>query len=113
MDDMVIKSKVVSEHVGDLGNIFEILKKHKLHLNASKCSFGVGSGKFLGYMVTHHGIEINLNQIKAINSLQPPRNPKEVQRLTGMTIALNRFIFRSTDRCRPFFQLLNKWKEFE
>ena len=113
MDDMVIKSKVVSEHVGDLGNIFEILRKHKLHLNASKCSFGVGSGKFLGYMVTHHGIEINLNQIKAINSLQPPRNPKEVQRLTGMTIALNRFIFRSTDRCRPFFQLLNKWKEFE
>ena len=78
MDDMVIKSKVVSEHVGDLGNIFEILRKHKLHLNASKCSFGVGSGKFLGYMVTHHGIEINLNQIKAINSLQPPRNPKEV-----------------------------------
>ena len=113
MDDMVIKSKVVSEHVRDLGNIFEILRRHKLHLNASKCSFGVGSGKFLGYMVTHHGIEINLNQIKAINSLQPPRNPKEVQRLTGMTIALNRFIFRSTDRCRPFFQLLNKWKGFE
>ena len=113
MDDMVVKSKVVSEHVGDLGNIFEILRRHKLHLNASKCSFGVGSGKFLSYMVTHHGIEINLNQIKAINSLQPPRNPNEVQRLIGMTIALNRFIFRSTDRCRPFFQLLNKWKGFE
>ena len=50
IDDMVVKSKMVSEHVGDLGNIFEILRKHKLHLNASKCSFGVGSGKFLGYM---------------------------------------------------------------
>ena len=78
IDGMVVKSKVVSEHVGDLGNIFEILRKHKLHLNASKCSFGVGSGKFLDYMVTHKGIEVNLNQIKAINSLQPPRNPKEV-----------------------------------
>ena len=66
---MVVKSKMVSEHVGDLGNIFEILRKHKLHLNASKCSFGVGSGKFLGYMVTHQGIKINPNQIKAINSL--------------------------------------------
>ena len=53
IDDMVVKSKVVSEHVGDLGNIFEILWKHKLRLNASKCSFGVRSGKFLGYMVTH------------------------------------------------------------
>ena len=89
IDDMVIKSKLVSEHVGDLTNIFEILRKHKLRLNASKCSFGVGSGKFLGYMVTHRGIKVNPDQIKAINSLQPPRNPMEVQKLTGMTAALN------------------------
>ena len=60
IDDMVIKSKVMSEHVGDLGNIFEILRKHKLRLNDFKCSFGVGSGKFLGYMVTHWGIMVNL-----------------------------------------------------
>ena len=59
IDDMVMKSKVVSEHLGDIGNIFEILRKHKLRLNASKCSFGVESGKFLGYMVTHRGIEVN------------------------------------------------------
>ena len=59
VNDMVVKSKVVSEHVGDLTNIFKILRKHKLRLNASKCSFGVGSGKFLGYMVTHRGIEVN------------------------------------------------------
>ena len=52
IDDMVVKSKVVSEHVKDLGNIFEIIRKHKLCLNASKYSFGVGSGKFLDYMVT-------------------------------------------------------------
>ena len=66
IDDMVVKSKVVSEHVGDLGSIFEILRKYKLRLNASKCSFGVRSGKFLGYMVTHQGIEVNPNQIKVI-----------------------------------------------
>ena len=59
IDDMMVKSKVVFEHVGDLGNIFKILRKHKLRLNASKCSFDVGSGKFLGYMVTHRGIEVN------------------------------------------------------
>ena len=89
---MVVKSKVVSEHVGDLGDIFEILRKHKLRLNASKCSFSVGSSKFLGYMVTHRGIEVNPDQVKAINSLQLPQNPKEIQKLTGMTAALNRFI---------------------
>ena len=111
--DMVVKSKVVSEHVGDLRNIFEILRKHKLRLNASKCSFGIGLGKILGYMVTHRGIEVNLDQIKAFNSLQPPRNRKEVQKLIGMITALNRFISRSVDRCRPFFLLMNKWKRFE
>ena len=110
---MVVKSRVVSEDVGDLPDIFEILRKHKLRLNASKCSFGVGLGKFLGYMVTHREIEVNPDQIKVINSLQPPRNPKEVQKLTRMTAALNRFISRSVDRCRPFFLLLHKWKGFE
>ena len=52
IDDMVVKSKVVSEHIEDLSNIFGILRKHKLHLNTSKCSFGFGSGKFLGYILT-------------------------------------------------------------
>ena len=113
IDDMVVKSKLVSEHVEDLTSISKILKEHKLHLNASKYSFGVGSRKFLGYMVTHRGIEVNPDQIKVINNLQPPRNPKEVQKLTGMMASLNRFISRSANRCRPFFLLLHKWKEFK
>ena len=78
IDDMVVKSKMVSEHVRDFWAIFEILRKYKLRLNASKCSFSVGSGKFLGYMVTHRGIEVNPDQIKAINNLRSPWNPKEV-----------------------------------
>ena len=113
INDMVVKSKMVSEHLGDLRIIFEILRNYKLRLNASKCSFGIGSSKFLGYMVTHRGIEVNPNQIKAINNLRAPRNPKEVQKLTGMAAALNRFISQSADRCRPFFLLINKWKDFE
>ena len=110
---MVVKSKVVSEHGEDLTNIFGILRRHKLCLNASKCSFRVGSGKFLEYMVTHRGIEVNPDQIKAINDLQAPQNPKEVQKLTGMIVALNQFISRSAERCRPFFRLLHKWQGFE
>ena len=113
VDDMVVKSKMVSEHLGDLRTIFEILRRYKLRLNASKCSLGMGLGKFLGYMVTYRGIEVNPDQIKVINNLRSPRNPKEVQKLTGMVAALNKFIFRSADRCRPFFLLINKWKGFE
>ncbi|XP_075663287.1 uncharacterized protein LOC142632848 [Castanea sativa] len=103
IDDMVIKSKEVGDHVKNLHETFLVLRRYKLRLNASKCSFGVSSGKFLGYMITHQGIE----------GLHPPRNPKEVQKLAGMFAALNRFISRSADRCRPFYRLLHKWKDFQ
>ena len=102
INDMAIKSRQVKEHLADLGEVVSVLKEHKLRLKASKCSFGVSLGKFLGYMITHQGIEVNPNQIKAISSLHPPRNPKEVQKLIGMATTLNRFISRSTNRCRPF-----------
>ena len=108
INDMVMKSKLVSEHLTDLTSIFEILREHKLRLNASKCSFGVGSGNFLGYMVIHIGIKVNPEQIKVINNLQTPQNPKEVQKLTGMMAALNQFISRSAEKCKPFFLLLHK-----
>ena len=72
IDDIVVKSKVVSEHVGDLEDIFETLRKHKLCLNTSKCSFGMGLGKYFGYMVTHLELRsalIRLRQLTVYNHL--------------------------------------------
>ena len=60
IDDIVVKSRQVVEHLADLGETLSVLRKHKLCLNASKCSFGVSSSKFLGYMITHREIEVNL-----------------------------------------------------
>uniref|UniRef100_A0A2N9F8W7 Integrase catalytic domain-containing protein n=1 Tax=Fagus sylvatica TaxID=28930 RepID=A0A2N9F8W7_FAGSY len=110
--DMVVKSVKGTDHVEDLEQVFGILRRHNLKLNASKCEFGVGSGKFLGFMVTQRGIEANLDQIAAIQGLQPPKNVREVQRLTGMAAALNRFISKSAEKCRPFFDLIKKEKRF-
>ena len=77
IDDMVVKSKVESEHVNDLENIFEILRKHNLHLNASKCSFGVSSGKFLGYMIMELKLTlIRLRQLTICSLLEIPRKSK-------------------------------------
>ena len=64
-------------------------------------------------MVTHRGIEVNPDQIKAINDLKLLQNAKEVQKLTGMIAALNRFISRLANRCRPLYLLINRWKGFE
>ena len=65
IDDMVVKSKVVSEHVGDLGNIFEILKKHKLCLNAYKVLIWCGIGQILGL---HGNLQGNQGQSRSNQS---------------------------------------------
>ena len=83
-----------------------------MKLNPSKCAFGVSSGKFLGFMVNHRGIEANPAKIQALLDMQPPQKIKEVQKLTGKIVALNRFISRETDCCKPFFQALRKGKDF-
>ena len=69
IDDMVVKSKVVLENLGDLGIIFEILRKYKLRLNASKCSFGVGSSKFLAIWSLTEGLKLTPTRLRLINSL--------------------------------------------
>ena len=89
--------------MGDLMEIFEILRRHKLRLNIEKCVFGVGAGKFLGYIITHQGIEVNPNQISSIEWLRPSSNSKEVQVLTKILVALNRFVSKFADRCHPFY----------
>ena len=73
----------------------------------------MGDGKFLGYLITNRGIKVNLDQIEAVKCLKPPSNPKEVQVLTGMLAALNRFISKFANRCHPFYHLLKKWKGFQ
>ena len=89
-----------------------MFEKHKLGLNANKCVFGVGANKFLGYLITNRGIKVNPDQIEAMKPLKPSSNPKEVQVLIGILVALNWFISKFANRCHPFYQLLKKWKGF-
>ena len=85
-----------------------MLRRYNMKLNSSKCAFGVSLGKFLGFMVSHRGIEANPDKIQVILNMEPPRNIKEVQSLTGRVAALNRFVSTTTDKCLPFFKVLKK-----
>ena len=53
INDMVVKRKQKKGHIDDLKEVFEVLRWHKLCLNADKCAFGVGASKFLRYMITY------------------------------------------------------------
>jgi len=79
-----------------------------MKLNPNKCTFGVSSGKFLGFMVLHRGIEANPDKIQVILNMEPLQNIKEVQSLTRRVVALNRFVSKATDKYLPFFKVLKK-----
>ena len=78
IDDMLIKSIKAADHIAHLEEAFDILRKHRMMLNPSKCIFGVSSGKFLGFLVTKRWIEANPNQIQALFGMSSPRNIHEV-----------------------------------
>ena len=79
-----------------------------MKLNLSKCVFGVTTGKFLGFMVSQRGIEVNSEKVRAILELEPPRTVKVMQSLNDKVVALNRFVSKAIDRCLPFFRVLKK-----
>ena len=66
VDDMLVKSKSSRDHVTDLEETFDALRKYRMKLNPTKCAFGLTSGKFLGFMVSGHGIEANPKKIRTI-----------------------------------------------
>ena len=76
--------------------------------NPNKCALGVTVGKFLGYMVSQRGIEVNLEKIQVIMELEPPKMVNEVQSLNSKIAALNKFISKAMDKYLPFFRTLRK-----
>ncbi|GKV48819.1 hypothetical protein SLEP1_g55610 [Rubroshorea leprosula] len=106
VDDIVVKSLKAEDHLTDLEETFNNLRKNRMRLNPAKCIFGVEFGKFLGFMVSRRGIEVNPEKIKAVAEMEPPKSMKDVQRLTGRVAALHRFISKSVDKCLPFFKIM-------
>ncbi|KAK8918566.1 hypothetical protein KSP39_PZI021170 [Platanthera zijinensis] len=113
VDDLLVKSKSITEHVADLAETFATLRKYKMRLNPAKCVFGVGRGKFLGHLLTPRGVEPNPDKVKAIMEMASPRDSKEVQRLTGRLASLSRFLSKAGEKCSPFFKALRGNQKFE
>ena len=83
VDDMLVKNPTMEQHIEDLANTFASLQLYNMRLNPEKCTFGVEAGKFLGFMVSRRGIEVNPEKIKAILEMTSPKFVKDIQRLAG------------------------------
>ncbi|XP_068475223.1 uncharacterized protein [Phaseolus vulgaris] len=113
VDDIVVKSDSCEQHVSDLKEVFQALRQYRMRLNPEKCAFGVEGGKFLGFMLTHRGIEANPEKCKAITEMRSPNGLKEIQRLVGRLTSLSRFVPKLSERTRPIIKLLKKTTKFE
>ncbi|KAM1084932.1 hypothetical protein ACFX19_023574 [Malus domestica] len=112
IDDMLVKSKHVDQQITNLSETFTILKRYQMRLKPNKCAFGISSGKFLGFLISQRGIEVNPEKMKAILCMKEPVTSKDIQSLTGKVTALTRFISKATDRCARFFGALKGSKKY-
>ena len=108
IDDMIVKSASEEEHLVNLIKLFESLRKYKLRLNPSKCTFGVKSGKLLGFIVSQKGIEVDPDKVRAILEMPHPCTEKQVRGFLGRLNYIARFISQLTATCEPIFKLLRK-----
>ena len=112
VDDIAVMSKKGNDLISDLEETFTNLRKFKMMLNPDKCVFGVLAGKLLGFIVSHRGIEVNPEKIKAVLNITKPANLKDIQRLTGCVAAVSRFISRLGEKAMPMYKLLKKADKF-
>ncbi|KAK1680447.1 hypothetical protein QYE76_041295 [Lolium multiflorum] len=112
VDDIAVMTQKGSDLLSDLKETFDNLRRYKMMLNPLKCVFGVPAGKLLGFIVSHRGIEVNPEKIKAILNIKRPTCLKDVQRLTGCVAAISRFVSRLGEKALPLYKLLKKTDKF-
>ncbi|KAK1664584.1 hypothetical protein QYE76_052743, partial [Lolium multiflorum] len=112
VDDIAVMTRKGSDLISDLKETFDNLRRYKMMLNPLKCVFGVPAGKLLGFIVSHRGIEVNPEKIKAILNIKMPTCLKDVQRLTGCVAAISRFVSRLGEKALPLYKLLKKTDKF-
>ena len=105
---MIARLKTEKEHLNHLHKLFERLKKYKLRLNPNKCTFGVRSGKLLGFVVSGKGIGVDPAKVKVIQEISSPCTEKEVRGFLGRLNYIARFISHLTSTCETIFKLLKK-----
>lgn len=108
VDDMIVKSRSDEDHIRILEKVFKRLRKYQLKLNPTKCTFGITSGKLLGFIVSQRGIEIDPDKVRAIEEMPIPRSEREVRGFLGRLNYRARFISQLTRTCEPIFRFLRK-----
>jgi hypothetical protein len=113
IDDVIIKSGSMVSHLSNLCLALERMHRYGLKMNLLKYVFGVLVGKFLGFIIHEHGINIDPKKIESINKLQPTQCKNDMQKLLGKLNYLRQFIFNLSEKISAFTAILRLKNEAE
>ena len=108
LDDILIASETMEEHLEDLKNVFQILEANGLVVNRKKCVLGKKSIEFLGHLVDENGIRPLPEKVEAIRKVKPPTTIKELQRFLGMVNYYRRFLPKAAHHLYYLFEALGE-----
>ncbi|CAI7853835.1 unnamed protein product, partial [Closterium sp. NIES-53] len=108
LDDILIYSKDMKQHVEHLRRVFEILRRERFYVKLSKSEFALKKVQFLGHMVSAQGIHVDPKKIEAVRTWKTPENVKELQQILGFANYYNRFVPNYAKIAAPLTNLLKK-----
>lgn len=113
LDDIVIATESISEHIEILREVFELSGRFRLQFRLVKCCFAQTEIKHLGYCVNQYGICPSDENIESVLNYPIPRSAKEVQRFIGLASYFRRFISGFSVIARPLYDLIRKNATFK
>ncbi|KAK5785550.1 hypothetical protein PVK06_040146 [Gossypium arboreum] len=113
LDDIVVYSKTLEEHVGHLGEVFQTLRENKLYVKKEKCSFAQREVPFLGHIVGGGTIRMDESKVRAIADWESPTKVTELRSFLGLANYCCRFIEGYSKITAPLTDLLKKGKMWD
>ena len=112
IDDIVVYSKSVEEHLEHLKQVFEIFSKYNLSLNLQKCKFFQRTVEVLGHVLTPEGLKTVPSKVQSIDLWNAPQNVSELRSFLGLASYYRKFIQNFSIRTDPLFKLLKKDQKY-
>ena len=112
MDDLCVISKTFSEHLDNLQETFDSLRKHGIRIKAAKCSFAMSEFIFLGHKIIRDGVSPLHSKVEAVQKWPLPANVRDLQSFLGTVGWYRRFIKNFSDIFFPLYQMLQKGAKF-
>lgn len=108
LDDIIIYSTSLQEHIESIKKVFDRLRRHNLKIQLDKCEFLKHEVKFLGHTVTQDGVRPNNDKIKAILNYPLPTTEKQIKSFLGLLGYYRKFINNFAKLTKPLTQCLRK-----